>query len=140
MEMTFVMVKPDGVERGLVGNIMSRFEQKGLKLRGAKMMRIDRSLAEQHYSEHREKPFFGELVDFITKDAVFAMVWAGPGAVSIARTLIGRTNPAEAAPGTIRGDLACDVASNIVHGSDSAESAEREIELFFGKLSANLAS
>ncbi|CAH1206257.1 Nucleoside diphosphate kinase [Paenibacillus plantiphilus] len=140
MEMTFIMVKPDGVERGLVGNIISRFEQKGLKLRGARLMRIDRSLAEQHYGEHRDKPFFGELVDFITKDVVFAMVWEGPEAVALARSLIGKTNPAEAAPGTIRGDLACDVASNLVHGSDSVESAVREIELFFGKLSTNLAS
>ncbi|CAM4451239.1 nucleoside-diphosphate kinase [Paenibacillus tarimensis] len=132
MEKTFVMVKPDGVQRGLIGAVVTRFEQKGLTLADAKVMTISRSLAEEHYGEHREKKFFGELVDFITSGPVFAMVWEGPNAVQNARTLIGKTNPAEAGPGTIRGDYALIVDSNIVHGSDSPESAAREIGLFFG--------
>ncbi|PZD94954.1 nucleoside-diphosphate kinase [Paenibacillus sambharensis] len=132
MEKTFVMVKPDGVQRGLIGAVVSRFEQKGLTLADAKVMTIPRALAEEHYGEHREKKFFGELVDFITSGPVFAMVWEGPNAVQNARTLIGKTNPAEAGPGTIRGDYALIVDSNIVHGSDSPESAAREIGLFFG--------
>jgi nucleoside-diphosphate kinase len=132
MERTFVMVKPDGVARSLIGPIVTRFEQKGLKLRAIKLMTIDRPLAERHYGEHREKPFFGELVDFLTSGEVCAMVWEGRNAVACARSLIGKTNPVEAAPGTIRGDYALDVSSNIVHGSDSPESAEREIGLFFG--------
>ncbi|WP_274649186.1 nucleoside-diphosphate kinase [Paenibacillus humicola] len=133
MERTFVMVKPDGVARNLIGPIIARFEQKGLKLRAVKLMRIDRPLAERHYGEHREKPFFGELVDFLTSGEVCAMVWEGQNAVACARMLIGKTNPVEAAPGTIRGDFALDVSSNIVHGSDSPESAVREIGLFFGE-------
>ncbi|WP_274649663.1 nucleoside-diphosphate kinase [Paenibacillus humicola] len=137
VEKTFVMVKPDGVERGLVGAIIARFELKGLKLRRAELMTISQPMAETHYGEHRDKPFFGELVDFITRGPVVAMMWEGPAAVSIARTLIGKTNPAEAAPGTIRGDFACEVESNIIHGSDSAESAARELQLFFGGAGGN---
>jgi nucleoside-diphosphate kinase len=132
VDQTFVMVKPDGVRRGLVGAIVSRFEQKGFNLALAQIMTIPKEMAESHYSEHKEKPFFGELVDFITSGPVFAMVWEGPDAVRNARTLIGKTNPAEAAVGTIRGDYALIVDSNIVHGSDSPESAQREIGLFFG--------
>ncbi|MBW7457225.1 nucleoside-diphosphate kinase [Paenibacillus sepulcri] len=132
MERTFVMVKPDGVRRGLVGPILTRFEQKGFKLQDLKLMMIDRELAEQHYGEHRERPFFGELVSFLTSGKVCAMVWEGPNAIAGARLLIGQTNPANAAPGTIRGDFALEVSENIIHGSDSAESAGREIALFFG--------
>jgi nucleoside-diphosphate kinase len=140
MEQTFIMVKPDGVQRNLIGTIVSRFERKGLKLAHAELRTLNRNLAEQHYKEHLEKPFFGELVEFITSGPVFAMVWEGPNAVQIARALIGKTNPADAAAGTIRGDFACDVASNIIHGSDSIESAAREIELFFGQSSKQIAS
>ncbi|GFN32077.1 nucleoside-diphosphate kinase [Paenibacillus xylaniclasticus] len=132
MERTFVMVKPDGVRRNLIGVIMTRFERKGLKLTNARMMHIDRELAEKHYAEHKGKPFFEELLEFIMSGPVFAMVWEGQDAVKNARALIGRTNPSEAAPGTIRADYALDVSSNIVHGSDSSESAEREIHNFFG--------
>lgn len=131
MERTFVMVKPDGVARNLIGVIMTRFERKGLKLTHAKMMRVDRELASKHYAEHINKPFFEELAEFITSGNVFAMIWEGQDAVKNARSLIGRTNPSEAAPGTIRADYALDVSSNIVHGSDSIESAEREIMNFF---------
>ncbi|ACS99893.1 nucleoside-diphosphate kinase [Paenibacillus sp. JDR-2] len=132
MERTFVMVKPDGVKRGLIGSIVARFEHKGFRLIQAKLIEIDTPLAERHYSEHAAKPFFGELVEFITSGPSFAMVWEGPGAVKNARTLIGRTNPTDADAGTIRGDYALSVESNIVHGSDSVESAEREIGMFFG--------
>ncbi|GGD76747.1 nucleoside-diphosphate kinase [Paenibacillus nasutitermitis] len=132
MERTFVMIKPDGVRKGLIGPILTRFEQKGFKLQEMKLMRIERDKAEQHYQEHREKAFFGELVSFLTSGQVCAMVWEGPNAVAAARLLIGHTNPANAAPGTIRGDFALEVAENIIHGSDSAESADREMELFFG--------
>jgi len=131
MEQTFVMVKPDGYKRGLVGAIVTRFENKGLILKAAKVMTIPQALAEEHYREHKEKKFFGELVDFITSGPVFAMVWEGPNAVNNARAVIGKTNPSEAAMGTIRGDFALIVDANIVHGSDSPESAEREIRLFF---------
>ncbi len=125
------MVKPDGFKRGLVGAVVTRFESKGLILKEAKVMTIPQALAEEHYREHKEKKFFGELVDFITSGPVFAMIWEGPDAVKNARSIIGKTNPSEAAPGTIRGDYALIVDSNIVHGSDSPESAEREIRLFF---------
>ena len=132
VENTYVMVKPDGVARGLVGEVISRFESKGLALVQMRMLTIDAELAGRHYAEHTEKPFFGELVDFITSGPVVAMEWSGESAISVARTLIGGTNPAEAAPGTIRGDLATVITHNIVHGSDSPESAEREIAIFFG--------
>ncbi|RKQ37661.1 nucleoside-diphosphate kinase [Oceanobacillus halophilus] len=133
MEKTFLMVKPDGVQRNLVGKIVSRFESKGYKLAGAKLMTISKETAEQHYGEHKEKPFFGELVDFITSGPVFAMVWEGENVINTARNLMGKTNPSEAAPGTIRGDYGLTVGKNVIHGSDSTESAEREINLFFNK-------
>ncbi|KRW90928.1 nucleoside diphosphate kinase [Alicyclobacillus tengchongensis] len=133
MEKTFVMVKPDGVQRGLIGEVLARFERKGLKLVAAKLMSVPQSLAEQHYAEHRERPFFGELVSFITSSPVFAMVLEGENAISVARTLMGKTNPAESAPGTIRGDFGLTIGMNIVHGSDSPESAAREIELWFSE-------
>jgi nucleoside-diphosphate kinase len=132
VENTYVMVKPDGVARGLVGEVISRFEGKGLGLVQMRMLTIDAELAGRHYAEHTEKPFFGELVDFITSGPVVAMEWAGESAISVARTLMGGTNPAEASPGTIRGDLATVITHNIVHGSDSPESAERELAIFFG--------
>ncbi|MCR3923555.1 MAG: nucleoside-diphosphate kinase [Firmicutes bacterium] len=131
MERTYVMVKPDGVQRNLVGEIIKRFEQKGLKMSGLKLMQIPEELAGKHYGEHHGKPFYGELINFITSGPVVAMVWEGLHAVSVARTMMGKTNPAEAAPGTIRGDLALFMGNNVVHGSDSLESAEREINLFF---------
>ena len=132
VENTYVMVKPDGVARGLVGEVVSRFESKGLELVRMRMLTIDSELASRHYAEHTEKPFFGELVDFITSGPVVAMEWSGESAVSVSRTLMGGTNPAGAAPGTIRGDLATVITHNIVHGSDSLESAERELGIFFG--------
>ncbi|MGD7045437.1 nucleoside-diphosphate kinase [Jeotgalibacillus proteolyticus] len=132
MEKTFLMVKPDGVQRGLIGEIVNRFEKKGFKLSAAKLMVISQDLAEEHYGEHSERPFFGELVDFITSGPVFAMIWEGEEVVKTARHMMGSTKPSEAAPGTIRGDLGLTVGKNIIHGSDSLESAEREIELFFG--------
>ncbi|MCM3037337.1 nucleoside-diphosphate kinase [Bacillus pumilus] len=131
MDKTFLMVKPDGVERQLIGEIVSRFEKKGLQLVGAKLMSIPKEVAETHYGEHKEKPFFGELVDFITSGPVFAMVWQGEQVVDVTRQIIGKTNPKEAPPGTIRGDYGLTVGKNIIHGSDSPESAEREINLFF---------
>ncbi len=131
-ESTFVMVKPDGVRRGLVGEIVSRFERKGLQLDRMRMLTIDDELAGRHYAEHVEKPFFGELVAFITSGPVVAMQWTGESAVSVARTLMGPTNPAEAPPGTIRGDFGLIITENAVHGSDSPASAERELGIFFG--------
>lgn len=136
MEQTFIMIKPDGVNRGLIGDIVLRFERKGFTLRDAKLMTVSREKAETHYSDLKEKPFFGELVDFISAGPVFAMVWEGKNVVKQSRSIIGATNPADAALGTIRGDFATDVASNIIHGSDSIESAEREINLFFGRQSS----
>ncbi|CEG22600.1 Nucleoside diphosphate kinase [Planococcus massiliensis] len=131
MEKTFLMVKPDGVQRNVIGEIVARFEKKGYHLVGAKLMQIPTELAEQHYGEHKERPFFGELVDFITSGPVFAMVWEGENVILTARQMMGATNPKDAAPGTIRGDFAVTVGKNMIHGSDSAESAEREIGLFF---------
>ncbi|KZE66246.1 nucleoside-diphosphate kinase [Fictibacillus phosphorivorans] len=131
MEKTFLMVKPDGVQRALIGEIVSRFEKKGFQLVGAKLMNISEDLAKEHYGEHKERPFFGELVDFITSGPVFAMVWEGKDVILTARNMMGKTNPADAAPGSIRGDYAVQVSNNIIHGSDSAESAVREIGLFF---------
>ena len=132
-ERTFVMVKPDGVQRGLIGEIVSRLEDRGLKLVGAKFMRIDRELAEQHYGEHEDKPFFEDLVSFITSGPVMAMVWEGQDAVSQVRTMMGETDPAESPPGTIRGDLGLDLGRNVIHGSDHEDPGanEREIDLFF---------
>jgi nucleoside-diphosphate kinase len=131
VERTFIMVKPNGVARGLTGEVVARFERRGLVLCGMKLMRIPRELAERHYGEHREKPFFGELVDFITSGPVVAMVWEGNEAIGVARTMMGATDPVKAAPGTIRGDFATVMAENVVHGSDGPESAVREIGLFF---------
>lgn len=131
MERTFVMVKPDGVQRSLVGEVISRLERKGLKIVAMKMLWIAREMAENHYAEHREKPFFSALVDYITSGPVVAMVVEGKNAIKVVRTLVGATNPVEAAPGTIRGDFGLDVGRNVVHASDSPQSAEREISLFF---------
>lgn len=128
---TFVMVKPDGVQRALVGEVMGRLEQKGFRLAALKMLIIPRSMAETHYQEHRERDFFPQLIDFITSGPVVAMVWEGEEVVQAVRTLMGKTNPLEAAPGTIRGDFGVSVNHNIVHGSDSEESAQREVALFF---------
>ncbi|PAD69183.1 nucleoside-diphosphate kinase [Bacillus sp. 7586-K] len=136
---TFIMVKPDGVKRGLIGEIIKRFEQKGFTLLNAELMTINRTKAEYHYTEHKDKPFFGELVDFITSGPVFAMVWEGENIIEVSRLMIGKTSPAEAAPGTIRGDFANTKAENVIHGSDSLLSAEREIENFFGLLKRNIA-
>lgn len=126
------MVKPDGVERGLVGEIIRRLELKGLRLVEARMQRVDAELAGDHYAEHRERPFYEELIAFITGGPVVAMVWEGESAVSVARLLIGPTNPAAAPPGTIRGDFGLETTQNLVHGSDSSASAKREIGLWFG--------
>jgi nucleoside-diphosphate kinase len=130
-ERTLVLVKPDGVQRGLVGEVICRLERRGLQLTAMKLMRISEELAGRHYAEHREKPFFAGLVSFITSAPVVAMVWQGPGAVAMVRTMVGATNPANAAPGTIRGDLAVSFGMNVIHGSDSTESAQREVDLFF---------
>ncbi|MGI9666453.1 MAG: nucleoside-diphosphate kinase [Acidimicrobiia bacterium] len=132
VEHTYVMIKPDGVARGLVGEVIGRFERKGLTLEKMRMLTIDDELAGRHYAEHTEKPFFGELVEFITSGPVVAMEWSGESAVTVARTLMGVTNPVEAAPGTIRGDFGLVITHNIVHGSDAVESAERELGIFFG--------
>jgi nucleoside-diphosphate kinase len=135
MERTLVICKPDAVERGLAGEIVVRLERKGLRLVACELRRIDETTAKAHYAEHAQKPFFGELVEFITRSPSLVMVVAGPpGVWSIVRTLMGPTNPAEAPPGTIRGDFATILTENLVHGSDSDESAEREIALFFPAL------
>jgi len=131
---TFIMVKPDGVKRGLIGEIIKRFEQKGFTLLHAELMTIDRHKAEYHYEEHQNKPFFGELVDFITSGPAFAMVWEGENIIEVSRLMIGKTSPSESLPGTIRGDFAFTKEENVIHGSDSLASAEREIENFFGLL------
>jgi nucleoside-diphosphate kinase len=132
-ERTFVMVKPDGVQRGLIGEVIGRLEDRGLKLVGAKFMQIDRDLAEDHYSEHEDKSFFEGLVEFITAGPVMAMVWEGQEATEQVRNMMGETDPAESAPGTIRGDLGLDLERNVIHGSDDEDpnANEREIALFF---------
>ena len=132
MEQTLVLVKGDGVRRRLVGEIIRRIEAKGLDIRSMQLMDVSRELAEEHYVEHREKPFFEELVEFITATPVVVMRVEGESAIQVTRRLMGATNPAEAAPGTIRGDLALSLPNNLVHGSDSPESAARELKLFFG--------
>lgn len=131
MERTFVMIKPDGVQRCLVGEIISRLERKGLKIVAMKMMKIDRDLAKKHYQEHRGKKFFESLVSYVTSGPVVAMVVEGKNAIKVVRTLVGLTNPIDASPGTVRGDFGMEVGRNIIHASDSQESAEREISLFF---------
>ncbi len=132
MEQTLILVKGDGVRRRLIGEVVRRIEAKGLDIRVLQMMDVSRETAEEHYAEHRDKPFFEELVEFITTTPVVAMRVEGESAIKVMRTLMGSTNPAEAAPGTIRGDLALSLPDNLVHGSDSPESAERELKLFFG--------
>ena len=131
-ESTFVMVKPDGVARGLVGEIISRFEGKGLTLEKIRTLTVDDDLARQLYAEHLEKPFFPELFEFVTSGAVVAMAWSGEGAIAVCRDLMGATDPKKAAPGTIRGDYGLAVTQNLVHGSDSLDSAARELGIFFG--------
>ena len=134
MDRTLILVKPDAFARGLTGEIISRFENKGLRIVALKHMTVDEDLAKRHYAEHEGKPFFGELVEFITSGPLVAMVLEGHEAVTAARQVIGATNPLEAAPGSIRGDFALEIGQNMVHGSDSPESAQREAELFFGGL------
>ncbi|HEY9722941.1 MAG TPA: nucleoside-diphosphate kinase [Oscillatoriaceae cyanobacterium] len=131
MERTFLAVKPDGVQRGLSGAIIQRFEQKGYKLVGLKFMQVTRAQAENHYGEHKGKGFFEGLVNFITSGPIVAMAWEGPNVIATARKMMGATNPANSEPGTIRGDLATDIGRNIIHGSDSPESAQRELGIFF---------
>jgi nucleoside-diphosphate kinase len=132
VENTFIMVKPDGVARGLVGEVITRFERKGLRLEKIRGLAITEDLARTHYAEHVDKPFFPDLLEFITSGPVVAMEWSGEDAISVCRAIMGATNPRDAAPGTIRGDLGLEVTENLVHGSDGPESAERELQLFFG--------
>ncbi|MDJ1179897.1 nucleoside-diphosphate kinase [Roseofilum sp. BLCC_M91] len=131
MERTFLAIKPDGVQRGFVGNIISRLESKGFTLVGLKLINVSRELAEQHYAVHKERPFFSSLIEFITSGPVVAMVWEGDGVVASARKMIGATNPLSAEPGTIRGDFGVDVGRNLIHGSDAIETAQNEIALWF---------
>jgi nucleoside-diphosphate kinase len=131
VERTFLAIKPDGVQRGLVGEIIRRFEAKGFTLVGLKLMKVSRELAEQHYDVHREKKFFAGLVDFITSGPLVAMVWEGEGVVASARKMIGATNPLTSEPGTIRGDYGISIGRNLIHGSDAVETAQREISLWF---------
>jgi len=133
VEKTFLMLKPDAIQRGLVGEIISRFEKKGFKLVGLKMLSVSRELAEEHYKEHKGKSFFESTVAYIMSSPVVAMVWEGKNIVSLAREMMGATNPANASPGSIRGSFAMDISRNIIHGSDSVESAEREISLYFNQ-------
>ncbi|MBY0405404.1 MAG: nucleoside-diphosphate kinase [Cyanobacteria bacterium] len=133
MERTFIAIKPDGVQRGHIGEIVARFEKKGFKLQGLKLMHVTREMAENHYGEHKEKPFFSGLVNFITSGPIVAMVWEGLNVVDSARKMMGATNPKDALPGTIRGDFSVDLGRNVIHGSDSVESAEREINIFFAQ-------
>ena len=131
LEQTLILAKPDAIRRSLAGEIVARFERRGFRLRGARLLQVDRELAEEHYAEHKAKPFFGELVEFITSGPTLAFVLEGEGVVATARKTIGGTNPADAEPGSIRGDLASAMPDNLVHGSDSTESAAREIALWF---------
>ncbi|MDC5693822.1 nucleoside-diphosphate kinase [Mammaliicoccus sciuri] len=137
MERTFLMIKPDAVQRNLIGEVVSRLERKGLKLVAAKLFQASEELAKEHYAEHVEKPFFNDLVSFITSGPVFVMVVEGKNVVEVTRTLVGETNPTKAAPGTIRGDYGIDLGRNIIHGSDSNESSEREIGLWFNQSELN---
>ena len=134
VERTLVLIKPDAVERRLAAEILGRIERRGFDVRAAKLVRVSRDLGERHYAEHREKPFFGELVEFITSAPTWALVVEGEGAIATTRKTIGATNPANAEPGTIRGDLAMSMPDNLVHGSDSPESAQREVSLWFDEL------
>jgi nucleoside-diphosphate kinase len=130
-ETTLVLVKPDGMQRGLAGEIVGRFERRGLQLRGARLLRVTKPLAREHYAEHKGKAFYSGLVDFITSGPVLALAVSGESAISVVRTMMGATNPLDSAPGTIRGDFALELSENIVHGSDSTASARRELKLFF---------
>ena len=132
VERTLVLIKPDAVQRGLAGEILARFERRGLQIRDARLIQVDRDLAERHDAEHAEKPFFGELVEFITSAPTLALALEGEGAIATVRRTMGATNPADSEPGSIRGDLALSMPDNLVHGSDSPESAERELQLWFG--------
>lgn len=132
MERTFLMIKPDGVQRNLIGEVIRRLENKGFTLVGLKLMQVSRELAEKHYDVHKERPFFGSLVEFITSGPVVAMVWEGDGVVASARKIIGATNPLSAEPGTIRGDFGINIGRNLIHGSDAIETAQREVSLWFG--------
>ena len=131
VESTLVLVKPDGVRRGIAGEIVARLERRGFELRGARLLKIPRALAQEHYAEHKGKPFFGDLVSFISSGPVLALAVRGESAISTVRTMMGATNPLDSAPGTIRGDFALELSENIVHGSDSKKSAKRELGLFF---------
>jgi nucleoside-diphosphate kinase len=131
VERTFIAIKPDGVQRGLIAEIIGRFERKGFTLVGMKFMQVSRALAEQHYAVHKERPFFAGLVDFITSGPVVAMVWEGDGVVASARKVIGATNPLASEPGTIRGDLGINIGRNLIHGSDAIETAQQEVALWF---------
>ena len=131
-ERTLVLIKPDAMGRKLAGEILARFERRGLEVMAAKLVHVDRELAERHYAEHAQKPFFGELVEFITSAPTLAVALEGEGAIGVVRRTMGATNPADSAPGTIRGDLALSMPDNLVHGSDSPESAAREVALWFG--------
>ena len=134
LERTLILIKPDAMTRGLAGEILARFERRGLVVQEARLVRVDRDLAERHYAEHSEKPFFGELVSFISSGPTLALALEGEGAIATARSTIGATNPAEATPGSIRGDFALAMPNNLVHGSDSPESAQREIAIWFPQL------
>jgi nucleoside-diphosphate kinase len=131
MEKTLILVKPDGVQRGLMGEIIGRFERRGLKLMGMKFLQMSRALAEEHYGVHKERPFYNDLVNYIVSGPIVAMVWQGKDAIAAARETMGATNPVAAAPGTIRGDLGMEIGRNLVHGSDSSENAVKEVNLFF---------
>jgi nucleoside-diphosphate kinase len=131
-ERTLVLIKPDAMQRRLAGQILARFEARGLTVKAARLVQVDEALAGEHYAEHAEKPFFGELVEFITSSPTLALVLEGEGAIAVVRSTMGSTNPATSAPGTIRGDLALSMPDNLVHGSDSPESAQREVSLWFG--------
>src|SRR5690554_8149320 len=131
MQRTLILVKPDGVQRGLIGPIIERFERRGLKLVGLKFMQMSRELAEQHYAIHQGKPFYDGLVNYITSGPIVAMAWEGKEAIAMARATVGATNPVAAAPGTIRGDFGVEIGRNLVHGSDSPENGEKEVALFF---------
>ena len=131
MERTFIAIKPDAVQRGLIGQIIQRFESKGFKLVGLKLMNVSKELAEAHYGEHKERPFFGGLVSFLTSSPVVAMVWEGDGVVKSARKIIGATNPLDSEPGTVRGDFGVSIGRNLIHGSDAVETAQKEIALWF---------
>lgn len=133
MERTLILVKPDGIQRGLIGEIVARFERRGLKLVGMKFMQMSAALAGEHYAEHKERPFYGSLVEYITSGPVVAMVWEGNDAVAAARATMGATKPVDSAPGTIRGDFGMEIGRNLVHGSDSPENGKKEVALFFNE-------